>query len=98
MVIERLIQGNERYLYPGFHSHLQFIELSTPLDIYHELVIENGNAYGRRMDPASFVDGSPPPLPLANLQIACATAGLEGIPLTFQMAVYLFHRLTGIRI
>jgi phytoene dehydrogenase-like protein len=98
VVIERLIQGIERYLYPGFHSHVRFMELFTPLDIHHELGAENGNTYGRRVDPASFADGSSPSLPLANLHMACASAGLEGITQACQTATYWCHRLTGSRI
>lgn len=95
---DRLLQGIERYLYPGFRSHIQFIETLTPMDLHLELGAEDGSTYGRRMDTSSFLRGAPPQLPFTNLHMASATVGLEGIPVAFQTAVHWLYKLTGSKV
>ena len=97
-VTERLVETIEHYLFPNFHTLIQFIEIYTPLDIFHELGAENGSTYGRRMDVRSFLQGPPPQLPFTNLHMASATVGLEGITNAFQSAVYWLYKLTGIKV
>jgi len=59
---------------------------------------ENGNVYGRRLNPTSVLTSVSKIDSFSNLNLASATIGLPGVATCFNTASLIFRKMTGEKI
>lgn len=97
-VTNQILEVVEEFLLPELRAHILFSHLKTPWDVYKELGAENGNVYGRRLNPDNVLSAVTPITSVSNLAIASATVGLPGIATCFNTASLFFEKITGEKI
>ncbi len=95
-IAERLLQRVEEHVLPGLRPYIRFMDVQTPHDLWTRTGSELGSIYGRRLTSESLLNRPYDLLGVPNFHVACATAGMPGIPIAFRSAALLVQSLTGL--